>query len=127
MLGAGKNKRNYVAAEDVAKAIVGAMRLPSLRGETVDIGGPENLSPREVVSVFEKVSGKKAKVTAIPLYVVRAMSRATGPIHEGVSRILRHAVLNETTDQTFDPASMREKLPLTLTRLEDWIRNRMKQ
>lgn len=125
LLGSGRNKRNFVAAEDVAKAIVGALRVPSLRGETLEIGGPENLSAREVISVFERVSGNKAKVSAIPLYVVRAMSRAAAPIHPGVSRILRLAVMNETTDQTFDPSLSRSKLPLELIRLEDWVRNRI--
>lgn len=125
LLGSGKNKRNFVAAEDVAKAIIGAMRVPTLRGETLDIGGPENLSSREVISVFERVSGNKAKVTAIPLYVVRAMSRAAAPIHPGVARVLRLAVMHETTDQTFDPSLSQSKLPLSLIRLEDWVRNRV--
>jgi NADH dehydrogenase len=127
LLGRGRNKRNFVAAEDVAKAIVGAARVASLKGETIDIGGPENLSAREVVDMFSRVSGRKAKVSAVPLYVVRGMAISSGPIHEGISRILKLAVHNETTDQTFDPAGTREKLPLTLTRLEDWIRNRIRQ
>jgi NADH dehydrogenase len=125
LFGSGKNKRNFVAAEDVAKAIVGALRIPSLRGETIDIGGPENLSAREVISVFEKVSGRKAKVSAVPMYLIRAMSLGSAPVHEGVSRILKLSVVNETTDQTFDPSMTRQKLPLSLIRLEDWVRNRI--
>jgi NADH dehydrogenase len=125
LFGPGKNKRNFVAAEDVAKAIIAAMRVPSLRGETIEIGGPENLTDREVIGVFERVSGKKAKVTSVPLYVVRTMAAGLRPVHEGVSRILRFAVDNETADQTFDPSLSRTLLPLTLTSLEDWVRNRL--
>jgi uncharacterized protein YbjT (DUF2867 family) len=125
LFGKGNNKRNFVAAEDVAKAIVGAIRVPSLRNEAIDIGGPENLSAREVISVFERVSGKKAKVSGVPLYMIRAMAVAAKPAHEGISRILKLAVLNETTDQTFDPSAARSRLPLSLIRLEEWVANRL--
>ncbi len=126
LFGKGRNPRNFVAAEDVAKVIVGAMRVPSLRGEAIDVGGPENLSANQVVEVFERVGGRKAKVTHVPLTVARTMSRVLRPAHGGVSRIMRIAVMNETTDQTFDPSLMRTRVPVTLTRLEDWAKDRVR-
>lgn len=125
LFGRGANPRNFVAAEDVAKAVVGALRVPSLRGETLEIGGPENLTAREVVSTFERVARRKAKVTHVPLPVVRLMARTLRPVHPGISRILHAGVVSETTDQTFDPSVFRSKVPITLTSLEDWARNRM--
>ncbi|MDO8501635.1 MAG: SDR family oxidoreductase [Gemmatimonadaceae bacterium] len=127
LFGPGRNPRNYVAAEDVAKVVVGALQIPSLRGEIIEVGGPENLTAHEIVQTFERVSGRKAKVTHLPLGVVRALSRAMKPLHPGVSRVLRVGVINETTDQTFDPSLMRSRVPVTLTRLEDWVRSRVQQ
>lgn len=127
LFGRGKNPRNYVAAEDVAKAIVGALKIPSLRGEILEIGGPENLTAHQVVAIFERVSGRKSKVTHVPLAVLRAMSRVIRPMHPGVSRVIKAGVINETTDQTFDPSLMRSRIPITLTRLEDWARSRIGQ
>ena len=126
LLGKGKNPRNFVAAEDVAKVIIGAMRIPSLRGEAIDVGGPENLSANQVVEVFERVSGRKAKVTHVPMPVVRTMARVMRPAHPGVGRIMQMAVISETTDQTFDPSLMRTRVPVTLTNLEDWARDRVR-
>jgi NADH dehydrogenase len=127
LTGKGINRRNFVASEDVSKVIVGALRIPSLRGETIDVGGPENLSSRQVVETFERVSGRRARVGHIPVGVLRVMSRAVKPVHPGVSRIMRMAIMSETTDQTFDPAVLRQKVPVTLTTLESWARSRIRE
>ena len=124
LFGSGTNPRNMVAAEDVAKVVVGALRIPSLRGSTINVGGPQNLSGRDVVEIFERVSGRKAKIGRIPLTVARGMSRVIKPIHPGISRVIRSGVWAETTDQSFDPASLRSQIPITLTSLEDWAKNR---
>jgi len=125
LTGRGMNPRNFVASEDVAKVVVGALKIPSLRGQTIDVGGPQNLSGHDVVEIFERVSGRKAKVGHIPIRMLRMMSRAIAPVHPGVSRIMRMAVISETTDQTFDPSVLRSRIPITLTSLESWARSRI--
>jgi uncharacterized protein YbjT (DUF2867 family) len=126
LAGKGNNPRNFIAAEDVAKVILGSLRIPALRGETLDIGGPENLTTTEVVKLFEKVSGRKAKTGHIPITALRLMSRAAKPAHPGISRIMKVMVTSETTDQTFDPSFLRSRLPITLTSLESWATNRIR-
>ena len=126
MLGPGTNKRNYIAADDVANAVVLALRIPELRGRVLDVGGPDNLTPREVVAIFEKVTGKRAKVSAMPLRVVRTVAGVMQRIHPGISRIMKASVHSETTDQTFDATLMRTKLPIGLTSVEDFARMRIR-
>ncbi len=126
MLGPGTNKRNYVAADDVANAVVLALRIPELRGRTLDVGGPDNLTAREVVAIFEKVTGKRAKVSALPLPVVRTAAGVIGRIHPGIGRIMKTSAHNETSDQTFDASHMRTKLPIGLTSLEDFARMKVR-
>ncbi len=125
LMGSGRNPRNFVAADDVATVVVAALRIPSLRGEMIEVGGPENLTSHDVVETFERVSGQKAKVAHIPLRVLKVMSRAMKPVHPGVSRIIKSGIVSETTDQKFDPAPLRARLPIELTRLEDWARQRI--
>jgi NADH dehydrogenase len=127
LAGKGTNPRNFVAAEDVAKVVVGALRIPSLRGETIDVGGPENLTARQVVQVFERLSGRKAKTTHLPLAAVRAMARVMKPLHPGVSRVMKLSAWNEISDQTFDPSVLRTRIPVTLTSLEQWATNRIRE
>ncbi|MEO5903315.1 MAG: SDR family oxidoreductase [Gemmatimonadaceae bacterium] len=124
MFGSGKNPRNFVSARDVAKLVVAAVDDPKMRGEVIEIGGPENLSVNQVADIFSRVSGKKAKVTHLPLAAGRAASAAMHGVHPGVSRVIKLAVLSETTDQKFDASSLAAKYPIKLTALEDWARKK---
>ncbi len=122
LFGPGTSPRNFVAAADVAMLVVRALEDERLRGETVEIGGPENLTMLEVVSIFERVAGTTARVTHIPLPVVRALIRVAAPLHSGVRRILQLALQAETTDQSFDTSAFLSRYPMTLTPLESWAR-----
>lgn len=124
MFGSGKNPRNFVAAGDVAKLVVAATDDARMRGEVIEIGGPENLTVNQVADIFGRVSGKKAKVSHLPLAVARAVAAGARKIHPGVSRVIKSAVLSEATDQTFDPTSLVAKYPIKLTALEDWARKK---
>lgn len=124
LFGPGQSPRNFIAADDVAVVVVRALEDVTLRGETITMGGPENLSMLEVVRVFENVAGKPARVTHLPLPVVRALIKVATPLHSGVRRILQLALLAETTDNTFDPAPFLSRFPMHLTRLEEWARER---
>ncbi|MGH8102418.1 MAG: SDR family oxidoreductase, partial [Chthoniobacterales bacterium] len=124
LFGAGRNPRNFVAAGDVAELVVRAVDDFSMRGEVIDIGGPENLTDRQAVAAFERASGKKAKVSGIPLSVLRVAALALGKIHPGVSRIIRSGIVFETTDQMFDPGPLLARTSLPLTRLDDFAREK---
>jgi len=124
MFGSGKNPRNFVAAGDVAKLVVAATDDARMRGEVIEIGGPENLTVNEVADIFGRVSGKKAKVSHLPLAVARAVAAGARKIHPGVSRVIKSAIVSESTDQTFDSSGLVAKYPIKLTALEDWARKK---
>jgi uncharacterized protein YbjT (DUF2867 family) len=124
LFGAGDNPRNFVAEIDVARLVVAALEDERLQGGTIEIGGPENLTARQVVATFEKIANRKAKVTHLPLWALRMMAPIAKPLHAGVSRALAASVAGETTDQRFDTKPLLARFPMALTRLEDWARAR---
>jgi uncharacterized protein YbjT (DUF2867 family) len=124
MFGKGTNPRNFVAAGDVAKMVVASVDDERLKGETVEIGGPDNLSSNGVAELFGRISGKKAKVTHLPIAAAKAAAIAAKRFHPGVSRVISAAVVFENTDQTFDSREVTSKYPIRLTSLEDWARTR---
>ena len=126
LFGRGEQPRNFVAADDVAQMVVRALRDPSLAGATIEIGGPENLTNMDVVRIYERAGGREAKVTHVPLGVARAISVLARPVHPGLSQILQMAVLGDTTDQRFDARPLVARFPLQLTRLEDWVSQRLR-
>lgn len=56
--GAGTNPVSWVSFRDVAEMCAVALRHPMAMRQTIEFGGPEALSPLEVVKRFEKISGK---------------------------------------------------------------------
>jgi uncharacterized protein YbjT (DUF2867 family) len=122
LIGTGENPRNFVATQDVAQIVVMALRDSSLANETLSVGGPANLTNMEVVRLYERLSGLKARVMKVPLGIARALVPLTRPLHPGLSQVLQMSVAADTTDQRFDTRPLLARIPaLELTRLEDWI------
>ena len=122
LLGQGNSVRNMVAAVDVASCIVLALEDERWRGETIEVGGPQNVSGAQILAVFEAMAGTRAKVTRVPLSVLRVMASVAQTVHPGVGRILKAAIVAEMTDQTFDPTPLMARCPMTLTPLDEWAR-----
>jgi uncharacterized protein YbjT (DUF2867 family) len=56
--GAGNNRLNWISRSDVAAFAVAALDNPAAHCATLELGGPEALSPLEVVRIFECATGR---------------------------------------------------------------------
>jgi len=126
LFGRGENPRNFVAADDVAQFLVMAMDDAGLSSQTIDIGGPENLTNMDVVRLYEELAGRPAKVRHVPLGMLQVMCWVLRPFRPGLSQIIQSRIYADTQDCTFDPSPMLSRYPVNLTRLADWARRRMK-
>lgn len=126
ILGSGTKRRNFVAATDVAALVVQALTDPSMRGQTIEIGGPQNFTDNEVAALYGRVLGITPKVTHVPPAVLRAASAVLRPIAPGFSRVMRLAGFpDDAYDGTFDPSMTLQAYPMRLTTLEEFIRERV--
>ncbi len=64
--GKGTEKIRYVAVADVAELAVQCLSKPAAKNATIPFGGPEAISQREAVRIFEEVFGKPFNVIEIP-------------------------------------------------------------
>ena len=119
VFGRGDNPINFVSVEDVARFAMLALDNPKARNQTIDIGGPENLTLNQVVEVFERVSGRPARKNHVPLPAMRIMNVIMRRINPALSRQIAAGVYMDTQDQTFDMRPTLRRYPMTLTRLED--------
>ena len=87
LLGPGENPINLIATDDVAQFAVIALSDPKAMGQTIKLGGHDNLSRMEIVRLYEKVSGRQAKVTKMPWAMLRIMSPLLKPFHPGLSQV----------------------------------------
>jgi uncharacterized protein YbjT (DUF2867 family) len=56
--GSGQPKISWVSFQDVAEFAIASLDNPAARNAVIELGGPEALSPLEVVKIFEKQSGR---------------------------------------------------------------------
>src|SRR6266508_3200539 len=79
VFGPGRNPVNFVAAEDVAVAVDLAIHDRSLRGQSVDVAGPENLTFTQIADQLIAAGGRPGRTRHIPLPMLRAMSVLARP------------------------------------------------
>ena len=76
IFGDGSGVLNWVAVADVAELAVRSLEDPRLENRNVTVGGPQALTPNEVLRIFEEVSGRPYKAKRIP----RLMLATLGPL-----------------------------------------------
>ena len=62
--GAGTNPISWVSFRDVAEMCALGLRHPAAQRRVIEFGGPEALSPLEVLARFEKISGRPFRLEA---------------------------------------------------------------
>ena len=121
IMGKGNNPLNFVSVVDVAQTILKSIEQPEALNSIIEIGGSDNLSRNEIVTLYEKYSGKKVKCTYLSIGFLNTMSRLFKPFHQGISRVMALGEVLDKTDQTFDPYSTLEKFPIQLTTPEHFV------
>ena len=87
--GGGINKCSWISFKDVAKFAVHALYSPFANNATLAVGGPEQLSPDEVVKIFEKVQGKSFGIERIPVEALQNQKdNAPDPLQESFAGLM---------------------------------------
>lgn len=122
ILGQGKNPVNYVALADVARFALIGLDNPAAKNQIIEIGGPGNYSTAQIIEITERITGKTAQRNYTPIPVMKIMKMITRPFNPVLSRMITAGINFDTTDQTFDMTATLKKYPMTLTHLEDFVR-----
>jgi NADH dehydrogenase len=108
VFGRGDNPINFVSVGDVAEVVARAVGDPGLRGQVLEVGGPENLTFNELMERLQRARGTDARVRHVPRIALRV-----GGLFD---RRARAGLAMDTIDLTFDAAGARAAwadLPLT--------------
>jgi len=104
VFGRGDNPVNFVSVPDVADVLVHATLDPALRGQTIEVGGPANLTLNELARLVQESAGGRGPLRHVPRPALRAMGTIARPFNPALARLARAAVAMDTCDLTFDPA-----------------------
>lgn len=125
IVGPGTQPRNFVAVRDVAAFAVQALTDTRLRGRTLEIGGPDNLSNLDIAAMYA-VRARRGRIRHLPMALARVLAGAVRPLHEGWARALDLAVLAETQlQQTWHADALLAEFPRTLTTVDQFIDERV--
>lgn len=83
LFGDGRALISWVSYRDVAEVAVRSHLTPGARNRTLDVGGPQDLSPLEVARIFEKASGAPFDRQLVPEEaLLTQLDHASDPLSE---------------------------------------------
>ena len=115
--GDGTNPISWISMTDAAAFAVASADNPAAASTTLELGGPEGLSPLQVVGIFERLGGRAFAVQHVPAEALAAQQAAAeDPMQQSFSGLMRCYAQG-------DPIDMRRVLdafPIRLTSIEEY-------
>jgi uncharacterized protein YbjT (DUF2867 family) len=125
IVGPGTKPRNFVAVRDVAPFAVQALTEDDLNGRTLEIGGPDNVSNREVAVMYQERT-RQGRIVHLPLGAAKVLASLARPVHEGIARLLdMSTVPDDEMPETWQPGKLLAEFPRRLTTVDAFIDERV--
>lgn len=124
IFGKGQNPVNFIAVEDVVKIIRTCLNNHNYMNSLVTIGGPENLTLRQVAETFEQVTRKKGQRKHAFLPALKIMAFIMGLYSPTVARQMKTAILIDTARMEFNSSEIPRIFPIRLTKLKEWVKTK---
>lgn len=116
--GDGRQPVSWISYKDVAHAAAAAVSEPAARNLVVELGGPQALSPLEVVRMFEAAGAGEIATEHVPATALQAqMNAATDPLEKTFAGLM----LQYTGGDPIDPAAGSRLFPFRMTSVRDFI------
>lgn len=115
--GGGENKISWISYKDVAKFAAAAVDDPAARNAVIQLGGPDALSPLEVVSIFERVSGKSFDVEKVPVEALNAQKESAA---DSLSTSFAGLMLANAAGNLIDMTATLQQFPIQLSSVEEY-------
>jgi uncharacterized protein YbjT (DUF2867 family) len=97
--GAGENKISWISFQDVAQFAVAAIDNPHAKNAVIKLGGPDALSPLEVVRLAEQTTGKRFAVQHVPEAALRSQhGAATDPLQQSFAALMLYYARGDVID-----------------------------
>ncbi len=120
--GKGTNKSSWISLKDVAGYAVASIDNPSALNRIIELGGPEALSPLDVVKIFEQKSGNKFTLEHVPEEALYAQKNAAA---DSLSKSFASLMIAYAEANEIDMKETSKKLPITRTSVKDYVKQVM--
>jgi len=119
--GSGREPISWVARDDVAAFAAEAVDSEEARNATIEIGGPEAISPLDAVALFESVTGRAIAVETVGEESLRSRAAAAKDPQE---RSLAALMLAYARGNTVPMEDIAQRFGLESTSLRAWAEQR---
>jgi uncharacterized protein YbjT (DUF2867 family) len=116
IFGPGTAPVSWICIADVAMHVRAAIDDQRVANIELPLGGPETLSTRQVVTIFEQVSGRPYKVRRVPRPVLRVLAPIAATFDEAVGSGMSLGAQTAGGDVIDSPLQRELDLPLTSVR-----------
>ena len=115
--GSGENKISWISYQDVARFAVASLDNPAAKNAVIGLGGPEALSPLEVVSIFEELRGETFNIQHVSEEQLRAQKEAaTDSLPESFAGLM----LGCAQGNVIDMREVLERFPMQLGSVREY-------
>ena len=111
VFGRGQNPINFVSVRDVAALVERVAADQLARGQTLQIGGPDNLTLTELARLVARSEGGVKEPRHLPRVMLQVMGGTVGRVRPGLGRQARAALAMDSQDLTFDDDTVRRQFP----------------
>lgn len=118
--GNGNNKISFISLRDVAAFAVASLDNPEAVNRIIELGGPEALSPAEVIAIFEQQAGRKFEVQYVPEEAIRAQHEAAP---DSLQRSFSALMLTYAAGAEVPMKDTLQRIPVKLTSVKDYSRH----
>jgi NADH dehydrogenase len=116
--GDGTRPISWISYRDVAHAAAAAVGATSARNKVVELGGPQALSPREVVQLFEAAGKRDIHIECVPEAALESqMSAAADSLQKSFAGLMLQYAAGDAIDNT----TSRKLFPFPMTSVRDFI------
>jgi len=117
--GPGTNPISWVSFRDVAEMCALAVRAPAADRRMIEFGGPEALSPLEVVARFERIGGRPFQLEHVPEQTLRAQFEgAADPMQKSFAGLMLGYLYGDAMDMT----PVVDQFGIQLTSVDEYAR-----
>jgi uncharacterized protein YbjT (DUF2867 family) len=115
--GAGENPLSWISLFDVVQFAVESLDNPAARNATLELGGPEALSPLQAVRIFEELGGRSFEVEHVPEGALEEQQKAaTDEMQQSFSALMRCYAQGDSIDM----GETLKAFPIQLTSVRDY-------
>jgi NADH dehydrogenase len=115
--GSGKSPLSWISLFDVAAFAVESVENHAVRNQIIEIGGPEAISPLEVVGIFEKATDRKFDVQHVPDEALQAQrAAATDPLQHSFASLMLYYAKGDAIDMS----RTSKQFPIRLKSVRDY-------